>query len=154
MNDAQQAAARLRADAYAERTRWHLPEEYGPTGTAGGGWSLRYQDGSVIVVATHPGPVSQPGPPPVPRITVFEWDYREQPPMHEIAAAAAAGLTYMTEAQTGTDQYAWVLSDAPVSVAAATMAYGRHAGVVTAAEYDRFVSGQHDDDPEGGPAPG
>ena len=49
---------------------------------------------------------------------VFSWDYRGQPDMAAIAAAVAAlsaGQVFMREVETGTDSYAWVISDAELT---------------------------------------
>ena len=46
----------------------------------------------------------------------FRWDYREQPPMGEIAAAVAelsAGIVRMTMPETGSDEYELTIEVAP-----------------------------------------
>ena len=49
-----------------------------------------------------------------PPARVFIWDYKQQPDMTAIAAAvtelSASGQVFMREIETGTDQYAWVIS--------------------------------------------
>ena len=62
------------------------------------------------------------------RTRVFFWDWKEQPPMDEIAAAvqelsAGGSATYMREADTGTEDHAWVVSDAELSDEQASEAY-------------------------------
>ena len=49
---------------------------------------------------------------------VFSWDYRQQPDMAAIAAVVTAlskGLVFMREVETGTDSYAWAVSDAELT---------------------------------------
>ena len=50
---------------------------------------------------------------------VFIWDYRRQPDMAAIAAAvvqvSADGPVFMRDIDTGTDDYAWVVSDAELT---------------------------------------
>lgn len=44
----------------------------------------------------------------------FSWDYRQQPPMSEIAAfvnAISGGKVDIMEVRTGGDRYAWVVAD-------------------------------------------
>lgn len=49
---------------------------------------------------------------------VFSWDYRGQPDMAAIAAvvtALSSGQVFMREVETGTDSYAWAVSDAELT---------------------------------------
>lgn len=49
---------------------------------------------------------------------VFSWDYRQQPDMAAIAAAVtgmSGGRVFMREVETGTDSYAWAVSDAALT---------------------------------------
>jgi hypothetical protein len=55
MTAAQLAAAKLREDAYHERVRAGLPDDYGPVNLPGGGWKLGMEDGSVLIVACGTG---------------------------------------------------------------------------------------------------
>lgn len=53
---------------------------------------------------------------------VVTWDWRQQPPLADIARAVAelsAGRVHMREVDTGSDQYEWVISDYPVDDAEA-----------------------------------
>jgi len=52
------------------------------------------------------------------RVEVVTWDWREQPDMNAIALAVygmSGGAVFMSPVDTGSDQYAWVISDAPLS---------------------------------------
>lgn len=58
----------------------------------------------------------------------FQWDWKEQPPMEEIAAAVAeiSGVgrrAWMRPFNTESDQYAWIVSDRELSDAEAYHAY-------------------------------
>ena len=50
---------------------------------------------------------------------VFSWDYRGQPDMASLAAVvtelSANGQVFMREVETGTDSYAWAVSDAELT---------------------------------------
>ena len=50
---------------------------------------------------------------------VFSWDWKAQPDMFAIAAAvtelSANGQVFMREIDTGSDQYAWVVSGAEMT---------------------------------------
>jgi hypothetical protein len=62
------------------------------------------------------------------RIAIMSWDWRGQPDLTELARAVrevSGGGVHLVEADTGSDQYAIVLSDQPLDKAAATDAYRR-----------------------------
>ena len=66
-------------------------------------------------------------------VRLFIWDYRRQPDMAAIAAAvaqvSAGGPVFMREVETGTDDYAWVVSDAVLTERQAWRLYvGEDAG--------------------------
>jgi hypothetical protein len=50
---------------------------------------------------------------------LFTWDYKEQPGLAAIAAAvtelSANGPVFMREFETGGDDYAWIVSDTPLT---------------------------------------
>ena len=50
---------------------------------------------------------------------VFSWDWKAQPPLRAIAAVvtkmSASGQVFMREIDTGSDQYAWVISGAAMT---------------------------------------
>lgn len=53
---------------------------------------------------------------------VFTWDWKEQPPLEKLAEAVAevsGGGVYMRQVDTGSDEYALVVSDHPVDDAEA-----------------------------------
>jgi len=60
------------------------------------------------------------------RERLFTWDWKEQPPMTEIAAFVAelsGGSVVMREHPTGSDQYALVIADHQISEADAGRVY-------------------------------
>ena len=58
---------------------------------------------------------------------VFSWDWRQQPDMAAIAAAAMelseTGPVWMREIETGSDQYAWAVSAAELTDQQAWLLY-------------------------------
>ncbi len=57
---------------------------------------------------------------------LLTWDWREQPDLKELGRALAevsGGRIHLAEVETGDDQFAIVIADAPVSEAEATEIY-------------------------------
>ena len=62
-----------------------------------------------------------------PSARVFSWDWREQPAMTAIATAvmelSETGPVWMREIETGSDQYAWVVSSTELTDQQAWLLY-------------------------------
>lgn len=88
----------------------------------GAGWAVR--DSKAERDWRTPMPDEQP-----PAIRVLSWDHREQPDLRALGRAItdlSGGQLHLTSVEvTGTQDYAIVLSDAPIDQQAATEAYRR-----------------------------
>jgi hypothetical protein len=60
---------------------------------------------------------------------VFSWDWQQQPDLQAIAAAvtelSASGRVFMREIDTGSDDYAWVVSDTELTGEQAWQMYSK-----------------------------
>lgn len=61
-------------------------------------------------------------------ISILTWDWKEQPPLDDIAdiiKTMSGGTVNMVEVDTGSDQFAWVISPVPMDQDSANEAYRR-----------------------------